>query len=208
MLRFYCRDCETTYESEPDGTGYDQAPCPTCGTICLTVEFEKEEQERHQKERTLFSLFGLFTGLFSIQGDDGADSAKRNGEEENDELPSIGDPVTVYSFAKLGEANTCRALLEQLGIEAQLVQVEGASALVTGAADGVVLQVRSCDVERARRIIEEYESFKENRSKVHKIDGHITFECEECGAEVTFSARRQGGVEVCPHCGEYVDVPE
>jgi hypothetical protein len=208
MLLFYCRDCENTFESEPDGTGYEQAPCSTCGDICLTVAFEKEEQERHENEKSLFSLLGLFTGLLSNQEHDASNRTNRIDGEVTDEPPSIRDAVTVRSFAKLGEANVYRAQLEQLGIDAQLVQLEGTSAFAPGAADSVVLQVRSRDLERARSVIDEYESVKENQNSVCKDGGQITFDCEECGTEVTYSMRRKGGVEVCPHCGEYVDVPE
>jgi membrane protease YdiL (CAAX protease family) len=39
------------------------------------------------------------------------------------------------------------------------------------------------------------------------MDTPVTFACVECGASITFPAARQGHVETCPHCGEYVDVP-
>jgi membrane protease YdiL (CAAX protease family) len=35
----------------------------------------------------------------------------------------------------------------------------------------------------------------------------VTFPCEECGKNVTFPVERCGHVEDCPHCHEYVDVP-
>jgi len=66
MLQFYCRGCEATFESEPDHTGYEQAQCPACGELCLTVQFEHEEKKRHHNEATFFSLLGAFTGLFSL----------------------------------------------------------------------------------------------------------------------------------------------
>jgi hypothetical protein len=48
MLRFCCRECKVTFESQPDDTGYEQAPCPKCGELCLTVQFEQEEQQRNR----------------------------------------------------------------------------------------------------------------------------------------------------------------
>lgn len=220
MLLFYCRECEATFESEPDGTGYEQAPCPACGDICLTVQFEKEEQDRHCNEATLVSFIGLLTGwfpssligqlsgLFPIHRQNASDSTLDAGQEEKGELPSIRDPATVCAFERLGEANTCCALLDQFGIQAQLVQISGANPFLPNAADGVVVQVPCSDIERARKIIDEYHSIKEERCEARSQDGNITFECQECGAEITFPMHRQGGVEVCPHCGEYVDVPE
>lgn len=40
MLEFYCCDCQRIFESEPDGTGYEQAPCPQCELVCMTAAFE------------------------------------------------------------------------------------------------------------------------------------------------------------------------
>lgn len=39
-LEFYCCDCKRIFESEPDGTGFEQAPCPQCRLVCMTSEFE------------------------------------------------------------------------------------------------------------------------------------------------------------------------
>ncbi len=39
-LEFHCCDCELTFESVPDGTGYAQSECPQCQQICMTAEFE------------------------------------------------------------------------------------------------------------------------------------------------------------------------
>jgi len=35
----------------------------------------------------------------------------------------------------------------------------------------------------------------------------VAFPCEDCGQEITLSSRLCGRVEVCPHCGGFVDVP-
>jgi len=36
----------------------------------------------------------------------------------------------------------------------------------------------------------------------------IDFVCEECGKDISFPGHRRGGVETCPECKQYVDVPE
>ena len=36
----------------------------------------------------------------------------------------------------------------------------------------------------------------------------IEFACEECGKEMSHPVSDIGTVQQCPHCGEYVDVPE
>ena len=50
LLQFYCRDCYTVFEAAPDGTGYEQTPCPACGEMCLTVELELQELQRNDVE--------------------------------------------------------------------------------------------------------------------------------------------------------------
>ena len=46
QMEFYCCDCELVFESEPDGTGYDQAPCPQCNHVSMTSEFEGKATEK------------------------------------------------------------------------------------------------------------------------------------------------------------------
>ena len=50
MLEFYCDHCDLHFASEPDGTGYEQAPCPACKYLAMTIEFHQEEAERHRSE--------------------------------------------------------------------------------------------------------------------------------------------------------------
>ena len=38
-------------------------------------------------------------------------------------------------------------------------------------------------------------------------EAEITYPCDECGKDITFPGDRRGHVEICPECGEYVDVP-
>lgn len=51
VMEFYCCDCELIFESEPDGTGYDQAPCPKCMQICMTSEFEGKATKQKMDQR-------------------------------------------------------------------------------------------------------------------------------------------------------------
>ena len=48
IMEFYCCDCELIFESEPDDTGYEQAPCPKCQRICMTSEFEGKSTKEDQ----------------------------------------------------------------------------------------------------------------------------------------------------------------
>lgn len=51
QLEFYCCDCQFIFESEPDGTGYDQSPCPKCQQISMTSEFEGKSTQKEEKIR-------------------------------------------------------------------------------------------------------------------------------------------------------------
>ena len=55
---------------------------------------------------------------------------------------------------------------------------------------------------------------RRNRPAVMKMDSpeelneeDVTFDCQECGKDITLSGERRGHVEICPHCDSYVDVP-
>jgi hypothetical protein len=146
--------------------------------------------------------------LCPINGQNASHSTLQAGQEEKSELPPIPNPATVCAFQYIGEADTCCELLNHFGIPAQLVQTQGANSLLPNAVCGVVVQVASSDIERARNIIDEYRSIKEERCEARSQDGNITFECEACRTDITFPTNLQGRVEVCPYCGQYVDVPE
>ena len=208
ILLFYCRDCEATFESEPDGTGYEQAPCPECGEICMTVEFEREEQKRQRGSALLFSVVGSFLGLPSIPVPNGSRSPASLPREEQDSPPSICDAATVRKVGNSAEADLCRSLLEHFGIQARSVQVDRVDPFSPGVFGEILLQVPSSDVERARQILEAYDAAQEEEQEPSQDTDPITFDCEECGREITFPGHRRGGVEICPHCNEYVDVPE
>jgi hypothetical protein len=153
-------------------------------------------------------LPGSLIRLSSSRGEPGPDDTLEISENETDEPASIKDPFTVGTFDYFGEAETCRELLDYFGLEAQLARIEGTNAFVPNAADRIAVQVASGDVERARDILEKYQSVQAKRREDHDEEGPITFVCEECGGEISLPAQRRGGVDTCPRCGGYVDVPE
>lgn len=65
-LEFYCCDCELIFESEPDGTGYDQAPCTKCQQIAMTSEFEGKSTKEEKKEAR-FIIIAEFTDEASAE---------------------------------------------------------------------------------------------------------------------------------------------
>ena len=51
IMEFYCCDCKFLFESEPDSTGYEQAPCSKCEQICMTSEFEGKASSKPESSR-------------------------------------------------------------------------------------------------------------------------------------------------------------
>ena len=211
ILLFYCRDCETTFHSQPDGTGYDQTPCPACGEVCMTVEFEREEQKRHRDAGLFCSVAGAFLGFLgfpSFSASETLNSALPPDRAKPEEPPTSCDAVTVRTIDDVAEAEVFRSLLEHFEIRAKVVQVDGVDPFTAGSSGKVLLQVSVDDVDAARRVLESYDAAKRKERKPPQDAAPIEFECEECGRKIAFPAHRRGGVEICPHCGEYVDVPE
>ena len=59
-MEFYCCDCEKNCDSEPDSTGYEQAPCPECKQTCMTAEFEGKSTAADKKEKNRFVVIAEF----------------------------------------------------------------------------------------------------------------------------------------------------
>ena len=202
QLEFYCRDCESTFRSAPDGSGYDQAPCPACREVCMTVQFEAEEQQRHHNEATLFSYLGQLTGTFSLNVPDAPDR-KPPDDDPPQQLPPLSDQTSLCSCQSTSEATEYCAILDEAGIRSLIVEHEAPAA-----AGPVDLQVAAADVRRASEILKEYRATKNQNRRTEILDGQILFCCEQCNGVLGFPIDRRGGVESCSHCGEFVDVPD
>lgn len=50
-LQFYCVVCEDFFFSCRDDTGFDQAPCPTCGDLSCTPDFHVGEMVRVKEDQ-------------------------------------------------------------------------------------------------------------------------------------------------------------
>jgi len=71
MLRFRCEHCECDFDAPPDKAGHEQAPCASCGYLCMTVEFLQLERSRNRFPIPHFSLllipqFSLRTLLLAV----------------------------------------------------------------------------------------------------------------------------------------------
>jgi hypothetical protein len=117
--------------------------------------------------------------------------------------------VTIASFDFPTEAEIQRVLLEQEGIRAFLADANlvGTDWFYATAVRGVKLQVAASDAQRASEILEQHRTHKAETQEARSVEA-VAFACQECGKSITFPGDRRGHVEVCPRCGEYVDVPD
>jgi membrane protease YdiL (CAAX protease family) len=117
--------------------------------------------------------------------------------------------VTIATFDFPTQAEAERLLLEQEGIRTFLADdnLVGMDWFVSNAVGGAKLQVAAQDADRARKLLDEYRTLKADVDE--NLSGkEVTFACQGCGKSITFPGERCGHVEVCPHCGSYVDVPD
>jgi len=129
----------------------------------------------------------------------------------------LQDPVAVYDAANNVEAQLVKMFLVESGVEA--FAVEDVS-LVGYWMLGILPEihkpqvfVNKADVERALRLLAEYESQAAERERLSReadaaTASHIKVACEECGATTSFPSSQGGSVQMCPRCGGYVDVGE
>ncbi len=116
--------------------------------------------------------------------------------------------VTVATFDNLPKAEMARILLNQDGLVAVLTDgnMVATDWLLSNAIGGIKLQVAVEDADRALLILNE--RFLTRDSDKLNQSGTLRFRCSECDAVIEFAQSRAGGVEVCPKCKSYVDVPE
>ncbi|HSG72134.1 MAG TPA: DUF2007 domain-containing protein [Planctomycetaceae bacterium] len=117
--------------------------------------------------------------------------------------------VTIATCWRAAEAELMKTLLEEEGFQVFIADdtLVGMDWLLSNAIGGVKIQVLDSDAERAAQFIEQHSrDTLEKSSTLDKSD--VEVECEECGQISRFSAETRGTVEVCPHCDEYLDVPE
>ena len=117
--------------------------------------------------------------------------------------------VTVATFEFPAEAESVRLLLERNGIDVFLQNDHISGTLMINAAGGVKLQVPDSQAKAARVMVDEYRQNVRLRRTPRANEGEeVVFPCDECGMTISLPLRRAGGVETCPHCGKFVDVPE
>ncbi|MCO6044505.1 DUF2007 domain-containing protein [Aeoliella sp. ICT_H6.2] len=114
--------------------------------------------------------------------------------------------IKLTSFLTIADAQVCQAVLRQEGIDSFLENEGsvGVNWLWSNAVGGVKLLVPEEHLETAAKLLGKVQTTEQAKEAL----GDITFECEDCGAEITFPGDRRGMTETCPKCHEYVDVPD
>lgn len=131
---------------------------------------------------------------------------------------ALTDPFAAYNAVNSIEAHFVCSLIQDAGIEAYVV--EDISNLGLSGWTGPMPElhkpqvwIERADTERVKPILDEYEEKAQRRRASQAvgedaIDGTIEVLCDHCEQTITFAATRRGSIELCPHCGSYVDVDD
>ena len=126
----------------------------------------------------------------------------------------LKDPVAVYNAATNVEAQVLRLALEAEGIEAHVTEdLSTVGYWMLGLLPEIhkpQVWVDRKDIPRAKIVLDEYEKHESLRRAAQAAQlatqPPLQVICEECGQTTDFPGVQRGTVQVCPHCGEYIDV--
>lgn len=127
------------------------------------------------------------------------------------------DPKCVFVGDKMGLAEVVATWLREHDIPAQVMNprtLGGLQGLTPWSSTGVsaagieVWVLDPADAERARQLVAEHEQARAAQAELAASSGPAEAVCEECGKTSTHPAAQRGTVQECPHCGEYLDVPD
>jgi len=134
---------------------------------------------------------------------DGGINPSSGAPPETGREPMESRLLFLTSFLNHAEAQFCQAILRQEGIES-FIENDGFGLRIINAVGGFKVMVPHEKLQDAIELIGGVETEQKKREPL----GDITFDCEECGKEITFPGKSRGKVETCPKCHEYVDVPD
>jgi Putative prokaryotic signal transducing protein len=131
---------------------------------------------------------------------------------------ALTDPFAAYNAVNSIEAHFVCSLIQDAGIAAYVV--EDVSNVGLSAWTGPLPEIHKpqvwverADAERVKPILDEYEQRSRERRASQEpgedvADGTIEVHCDNCEQTITFPATLRGNIELCPHCGSYVDVDD
>lgn len=119
--------------------------------------------------------------------------------------------VRVFHAGSMGEADVVVAWLNEQGIPAYVQDRLSAGTLeVSQIVAPVGIEVCVFDsalADTARKLLSEHLAQRQTYQAEAAGRGSIDATCEECGAKSAFPVSQAGTVQTCPHCREYLDVP-
>jgi hypothetical protein len=126
------------------------------------------------------------------------------------------DPRTVYlaEDAKLAEAAIQFLAANNIPAEFGPVAPVETSALTGESStpeEFPILVTDPTKVEDAKALltkVEQYPAFRAILDKRAARTGTVTATCEDCGKPSEWPAAAMGTTEVCPHCANYMDIPD
>jgi hypothetical protein len=125
------------------------------------------------------------------------------------------DPKCVFVANNATHASVVVNWLEHQGVAAQVMDrmtfggLEGLTVWTGASSRGIEIWVmQETDIEPAKTLIAEHEQEISSLVADKAAAGPVTARCEECGRTTRFPGEHRGTVQDCPHCGEYVDVPD
>jgi len=122
------------------------------------------------------------------------------------------DLICVYRAADLGEADIVAAWLDDQGITVHVKNRHAAGTMQTPlivAPKGIeVCVIDPEQVERAEALVREHLEHRKQKANEPAMGRTIEAVCEECGKASRFSFEQRSTVQTCPHCRQYLDVPE
>jgi len=130
----------------------------------------------------------------------------------------LNDPFAAYNARDVFEAKLVCRLINDDGIEAHVVEdnsMVGVSGLgLLPELHKPQVWIERTDADRVKLLLDEYEvrerkrrdrdsrPLEDNRAET------IDVECSGCEQTTSFPAARRGEIEVCSHCGKYMDIDD
>jgi hypothetical protein len=123
---------------------------------------------------------------------------------------ALRDPIAAYNASTNLEAHLIAAMLREAGLEASVVEDLSTAGIWMGGVVGEIhkpqVWIERADVERAKPVLDEFESHARERKRAAADAPDIEVLCEECGERSLFPGNQYGSVQNCPHCRAFVDV--
>jgi hypothetical protein len=126
------------------------------------------------------------------------------------------DPRTVFVAENEKLAEAAIQFLAANDIPAALgpvapVEVSALTGESSAPTEFPILVTDPTKVEDAKALltkVEQYPAFRAILDKRAARTGTVDATCEDCGKPSTWPAATMGTTEVCPHCGNYMDIPD